>query len=235
MFVHNKDFWDRLNKLESDLAYKEGNRRGWFSYTELNCLINAIQLTPVIQAFLSVSSVCLAAYVAGVAIILGSVIVASHLPGTVFTSRRLSKCNDLSNVNCEPFSECQSSNVNTDTKILLTTNNTIATELYNNSRVESIDLKNADLVKYPTWDRWSDSNVAFLSTSELQSESMKNRNKVFDDFTEFSINTEPLETDLFLHGKDELVTIFNRREISDRGFILSLQNWRHYVSFISLR
>ncbi|XP_051156875.1 protein CNPPD1 [Leptopilina boulardi] len=237
VFVHNKDFWDRLHKLESDLAYKEGNRRGWFSYTELHCLMNAVQLLPVIQALLSVSSVCLAAYVAGVATILGSVIVASHLPGTVFMSRRLSRCNDLSSdVDYKLFTECQSSNVNTNSAILSSTNNTLSTTIYNNSRLENIiDLNNPDFVEYPTWDRWSDSTATFLSTLDLQSESMNNRNQVFNDINELSINTKPLETDLFLHNKDELATIFNRREIDDRGFKLSLQNWRHYVSFISLR
>ncbi|XP_043467536.1 protein CNPPD1 [Leptopilina heterotoma] len=236
VFVHNKDFWERLHKLESDLAYKEGNRRGWFSYTELNCLINTVQLFPVIQAFLSVSTVCLAAYVAGIATILGSVMLASHLPGTVFTSRRLSRCNSLSSdVYYKGFSECESSNLKTDSEILLPTNNTIPTMVYNNSHLENIASNDPDLVEFPTWDHWSESTGTFLSNLDLQAESIKNHNKVFQDVSEFYINTEPLEADLFLPNKEELVTIFNRREVDDRDFKLSLQNWRHYVSFISPR
>lgn len=107
--------------------------------------------------------------------------------------------------------------------------------VYNNSHLEDIDSTDPDLVKFPTWNRWSESTGTFLSTLDLQAESVKNHNQVFQDVSEFYINTEPLEADLFLPNKEELVSIFNRREVDDRYFKLSLQNWRHYVSFISPR
>ncbi|XP_015110142.1 protein CNPPD1 isoform X2 [Diachasma alloeum] len=87
IFVHNDQFWDRLRKLEKDVAYKEGKKRGWFSYQELSCLIETIRITAIVQALVSISSVCLAAYTAGVVTLLGSALIASHVPGTSLAPR----------------------------------------------------------------------------------------------------------------------------------------------------
>ncbi|XP_063973543.1 protein CNPPD1 [Diachasmimorpha longicaudata] len=87
IFIHNDQFWDRLRKLEKDLAYKEGMKRGWFSYQELSCLIENIRITAIVQALISISSVCLAAYTAGVVTLLGSALIASHIPGTCLAPR----------------------------------------------------------------------------------------------------------------------------------------------------
>lgn len=88
VFVHNQDFWERLQKLERDIAYKEAQKRGWFSYTELSCLMNSMQLIAVAHAVVNVSSICLATYTAGVVTLLGSALVASYLPGTVLNNPR---------------------------------------------------------------------------------------------------------------------------------------------------
>ncbi|XP_011306324.1 protein CNPPD1 [Fopius arisanus] len=82
IFIYNDQFWDRLRKLEKDVAYKEGTKRGWFSYRELSCLVETIRITAIVQALVSISSVCLAAYTAGVVTLLGSALIASHVPGT---------------------------------------------------------------------------------------------------------------------------------------------------------
>ncbi|CAD1468347.1 unnamed protein product, partial [Heterotrigona itama] len=85
VFVYHQDFWERLQKLEKDVAYKEAQKRGWFSYTELTCLMNSMQLIAVAQAVVNISSICLATYTAGVVTLLGSALVASCLPGTVLS------------------------------------------------------------------------------------------------------------------------------------------------------
>lgn len=77
-----------MQKLERDIAYKEAQKRGWFSYTELSCLMNSMQLIAVAHAVVNVSSICLATYTAGVVTLLGSALVASYLPGTVLNNPR---------------------------------------------------------------------------------------------------------------------------------------------------
>ena len=190
---------------------------------------------PMIQAFLSVTSICLTTYVAGVATILGSILIASHLPGSVFVPRKLSCCNDLPRVNYEHFPIYESLTANVDSEVLLPTNSTTLSIICNNSRLDGKDFEKLNVIRCPTWERWSDSTLTSLLDLDFQSESTRNRNKDLEDPSDFSINTEPLQSDLFLQSKDELITIFNRREILDFDSKFPLQNWRYYVSYISLR
>lgn len=69
------------------MAYKEGKKRGWFSYRELSCLVETIRITAIVQTLVSISSVCIAAYTAGVVTLLGSALIASHIPGTSLAPR----------------------------------------------------------------------------------------------------------------------------------------------------
>lgn len=80
--------------MEKDLAYKEAEKRGWFSYTELACLMDTVRLTKVIHAFVNISSICLATYAAGVVTLLGSALVASQVPGTSLAPRQSAQSND---------------------------------------------------------------------------------------------------------------------------------------------
>ncbi|XP_066586896.1 protein CNPPD1 [Prorops nasuta] len=85
VFIHDKDFWNKLQDLEKSVAYKEARRRGWFSYTELNCLMNTAQLIALIQTVINASSICLVTYVAGVATLVISAIIGSHIPGSALS------------------------------------------------------------------------------------------------------------------------------------------------------
>ena len=42
MYVKNDEFWKKLRSLEAKVALKEGKKRGWFSYTELESLLDQI-------------------------------------------------------------------------------------------------------------------------------------------------------------------------------------------------
>ena len=189
-----------------------------------------------IQAFISVSSVCLAAYVAGVVTILGSILVAGHLPGTIFISRRLSYCNEMSCTIYKLHPECQSSLVEVDTEICLSMNNISSTTTYNHSLLECITFKPVKIIKYPTyWERWSNSTLSSLSELDLRSESLRNRKMIFKHVSNFSINSKPLQMDFILKIKYELFKNFNRKRITDVHFKSSLPSWKYFANHISLR
>ncbi|XP_034950291.1 protein CNPPD1 [Chelonus insularis] len=82
IYVHDEEFWNRLKKLEECIAYKEARKRGWFSYAELSCLMKIIDLTALVRTVLSISSICVLTYAAGIMTLLGSALITSHIPGT---------------------------------------------------------------------------------------------------------------------------------------------------------
>lgn len=91
--MQNQDFWEKLQRLEKDVAYREVQKRGWCSYTELNCLLNSVQLIAIAQTLINVSSICLATYAAGLITLVGSTlighfIVQSCLPGTSLSPKQ---------------------------------------------------------------------------------------------------------------------------------------------------
>lgn len=86
IYVYDDDFWKRLKQLENHIACNEAKKRGWYSYYELSCLINTIKLTAIVKTLVSISSICLATYTAGIVTLLGSALVASHIPGTSLSS-----------------------------------------------------------------------------------------------------------------------------------------------------
>ncbi|XP_011862963.1 PREDICTED: protein CNPPD1 [Vollenhovia emeryi] len=93
VLVQRQDFWERLQQLEKNVAYREMHKRSWCTYTELSCLMNSVQLIRIAQTLISVSSICLATYAAGLATLLGSTLVAhfivqSCLPAASLGSRQ---------------------------------------------------------------------------------------------------------------------------------------------------
>ncbi|XP_043673394.1 protein CNPPD1 [Vespula pensylvanica] len=115
VYVQNQDFWKRLQKLEKDIAYKEAQKRGWFSYTELSCLMDSVQLLALVYEFINISSVCLVAYAIGVVTILGSAIVTSHLPGTHLSSTVLRNTENITNISID--TEIEKERINQDIEI----------------------------------------------------------------------------------------------------------------------
>lgn len=55
VFVSEQAFWKRLCQMEKDIALKEGKRRGWFSYTDLENLLDTVDLAALAHAVLTVS------------------------------------------------------------------------------------------------------------------------------------------------------------------------------------
>jgi hypothetical protein len=78
ILVENEDFWEKLQQLEKNLAYRKIQKYGWCSYTEMCYLMNPAQLITIAHTIINVSSVCLATYVTGLATLLGSTLI-THL------------------------------------------------------------------------------------------------------------------------------------------------------------
>ncbi|XP_063225356.1 protein CNPPD1 [Bacillus rossius redtenbacheri] len=82
VFVSEQTFWKKLRKLEAGVANREGWRRGWFTYADLDKLLDELDLLSVAHTLFKVSTVFFTSYTAGVLTLLGSVLIASHVPGT---------------------------------------------------------------------------------------------------------------------------------------------------------
>lgn len=82
VFVRECTFWERLDRLETDLALRQGSQRGWFTYTELKYLINAYEINQLLHTLVAVSAVLAATYTVGVLTLVGSVFLTTHIPGT---------------------------------------------------------------------------------------------------------------------------------------------------------
>lgn len=79
VFVKVDDFWKKLHMLETKVALSEGKKRGWFSYTELEKLLDQLNAFLLAQAVLTISAVCLASYTAGMLTVIGSTMVVTQL------------------------------------------------------------------------------------------------------------------------------------------------------------
>ncbi|KAJ9579852.1 hypothetical protein L9F63_004491 [Diploptera punctata] len=86
VFVSEHAFWTRLSKMEREVALKEGRRRGWFSYTDLEKLMETVDLASLAQALVTVSAVCLTSYTASVLTLIGSAFIVSQIPGIPLTT-----------------------------------------------------------------------------------------------------------------------------------------------------
>lgn len=75
-----------MQRLERDVAYKEARKRGWFSYTDLNSLLDTVHLNAFVNTVIHACTVFLATYTLGVGAVLGSSAVASYLPKTLINS-----------------------------------------------------------------------------------------------------------------------------------------------------
>uniref|UniRef100_T1IFL6 Protein CNPPD1 n=1 Tax=Rhodnius prolixus TaxID=13249 RepID=T1IFL6_RHOPR len=53
VFVEKTNFWKRLRLLEREIALKEGIKRGWFSYTDLENLLDTINGVALAQAVIT--------------------------------------------------------------------------------------------------------------------------------------------------------------------------------------
>lgn len=210
VFVKAEDFWNKLKELEKELAYKEAQKRGWFSYTELNSLLEPAQIMSMISYILNVYTVVVAAYTAGLMTLIGSALIASYIPGTALSSRQ--------NIQSDIFA----THNGTRNSFLLEDNDTICEDctLPVNSNVNfTSEVQNAE------W--WLDSMMDWLpiysGLNEVK-EHYKSRPALMVTRVEFD--------DSFLHEKD-LAFNTDYRDNMQLSLKFLLTDWRYYLSSIS--
>lgn len=220
VFVHHQDFWERLQKLEKDVAFKEAQKRGWFSYTELTCLMNSKQLIAVAQAVVNVSSICLATYTAGVVTLLGSALVASCLPGTVL-NRTINSTNIMkTDISSSPIEE------NILLKDILTANFTSLNCNQSQQNCEYIETNDATDINWKWW-----LNSMMIQLSEYSDPESKKTLHTANDKTErarISITTKFL-LDIII-SDEPLIKFW--KQILDIDLKILLHEWRYYANCV---
>ncbi|XP_046618760.1 protein CNPPD1 [Neodiprion virginianus] len=239
IFVCNNDFWDRLQRLERDIAYKEGQKRGWFSYTDLNFLMDSTQLMAVIQTVMSVSSICLATYAAGIATLLGSALVASQIPGTSLTPRQpvVSSKNTLETSQLlvpdpGPIPDDISS-VNVLTSEFVIDSLSCNRSYLNFEQTENRNRTSNDIAG---WEWWLSSLMTWLpdysglksKLSPIGEQNMEEqtRNFVTNTKSVFDIGSHP-------QTNRHQVTEINWKETLSLDLEFELQDWRRYAGYIA--
>ncbi|XP_030749869.1 protein CNPPD1 [Sitophilus oryzae] len=82
IFVNQLSFWKKLHEIETKLAKKEGTNRGHFTYTEIQTLSSTIEVQNIVQCLVCISMILAATYTAGLLTLVGSVYLASQIPGS---------------------------------------------------------------------------------------------------------------------------------------------------------
>lgn len=175
-------FWKKLKSLETILAEREGTKRGWFTYTELQNLLDYIDAYVLIQKLACLMAILAVAYTAGILTMVGSVVATKRivpLPQSVNVSQQILSA------------EKSVANRNLDAADVLKTGIFLASiKVCNNSR------ENAE-VGCGSWDWWNNPVMQWLGeTSQL----------LEDVEFPFEVKTEKrfLEADWVLSKKIEL-------------------------------
>lgn len=237
IYVCNSDFWARLKRLETDIAYKEGRKRGWFSYTDLNFLMDSAQLAAVIQTVVSVSSICLATYAAGIATLLGSALVASQLPGTSLAPRQpVISSNEISNASEIPVTVTEPLPNEMAPVDVFATGILLATLSCNQSYPVYDEIHNRNSTSDGTgWEWWLSSLMTWLPDySGLQStlnpiikDNIQEQTRTFvtNPKSVFDINTRP-------DNCHEVIEI-NWKETLSFDLEFPVQDWRRYAGYVA--
>ncbi|XP_043254097.1 protein CNPPD1 isoform X1 [Colletes gigas] len=230
VFVHNQDFWERLQRLEKDIAYKEAQKRGWFSYTELSCLMNSVQLITVAHSVINVSSICLATYTAGIVTLLGSALVASYFPGTVLSPRQITNSSDITKIDLNPLVDVPSTAIESVSENVLTTDFMPISPSCNETQQDSENIEPKKIVN-ECWKWWLNSVMLWLP--EYSSLESKETLHVLNDETEhtdalITASKFVLDATTLIQDTDEFIMDMNWKQILGIDLNLRLRDWRYY-------
>lgn len=234
VYVHNQDFWERLHRLERDIAYKETGRRGWSTYTELNTLLDSVHLLALVHTMISVSCVCIATYAAGIITLMGSAVVAIHLPGTLLDSKQQAESAG-SSFQYVPYNhESTQTDIEEEIESILLDSISEEAEICNESYVENNILKQ-NVNHTSTGDRWNwfvDSVTFWLpncsnSNSKSCIDQWKDQNSAYVTKTDFMIESDSFSQ----YSANEVETA--SKETLDSSLKISSQDWKYYVGRLS--
>lgn len=180
-------FWKKLKSLETILAERQGTKRGWFTYTELQNLLDFIDLYVLIQKLARVMAILAVTYTVGVLTMVGSMVVANRVTSNCLQNTvRLSQNENIS----QPIliTEKNIASRNIDAVDVLKTGILLASiKVCNNS-------ENSEEIECGSWDWWNNPLMQWLGeTSKL----LDNVEFPFEVKTDYRF----LKTDLILSKK----------------------------------
>ncbi|XP_031849619.1 protein CNPPD1 isoform X1 [Nomia melanderi] len=231
VFVHNQDFWERLQRLEKAIAYKEAQKRGWFSYTELNCLMNSMQLLSIANAMINISSICLATYTAGIVTLLGSALVASYFPGTVLSPRQTTNSTDVTRVDLNPNVDVSTTVIQNIPEEVLRTD---FTSLHCNETQQKCKNIESNEVINEHWKWWLNSVMIWLPAySGLDpKETLHTISDTIEHTNSFITSTNfVLDTTTLMQDADKIDV--NWKQILGIDLNLLLRDWRYYANYVT--
>jgi len=84
VYVTNQEFEKAVEKVETDIAFKEVSKRGWASYTDLDVLSMSNEIQSLLSTFLNytlkMTAVCVTAYAAGLLSLIGTAALLEKTP-----------------------------------------------------------------------------------------------------------------------------------------------------------
>lgn len=198
----------------------------------MSCLINTIKLQAIIKTLVSISSICLATYTAGIVTLLGSALVASHIPGTSLSSSTsslkqstISPTINSTNNNSNQFNQDDIEDIAiSDLSNLLTVNeNNITKKMTINSNVKC---------ELNCWiDKLTDWLPEYLNPNLNDND---NNNSIIDmtNIGTFITDTQPRIDDEFII--EDFITEINWRDtLKDNIYCDNNKDWRYYAKYVA--
>lgn len=157
--MNEKTFWSRLNELERTIALRQGiERGGWFTYTDLQYLLNDIDLNQIIQSFLTATTVLTVSYAASVLTILSSMFVAYQITTVQNPLQTFIQPEILTKIMIEnPFDEQIKVKNNTMDPIQVLTTGILLASIQSNEEPQEIGRRNQS-----EWKWWKNDLMTWL-------------------------------------------------------------------------
>nr|XP_034188653.1 protein CNPPD1 [Osmia lignaria] len=234
IFVHNQDFWERLQKLEKDIAYKEAQKRGWFSYTELSCLMNSMQLITVAHAMINISSICLATYTAGIVTLLGSALVASYFPGTMLSPKQITNSTDIIKTDLNPVIDVTEIAIETLPENVFTADFMSNTLNCNQTKRNSENIE-SDEIENIGWKWWLNPAMIWLQDTQDWNQNTDCTEQTIKLNVTNTLMTSTkflLDVTTLIRNSDEFLMNINWKQILGIDLKIVLRDWRYYANYV---
>lgn len=154
MFVNESMFFKKLKSLETLLAERQGTKRGWFTYTELQNLLDYIDVYVLIQKLACLMTILAVTYTASILTIVGSMIITNHLTMPIQQSNEIINPPNV-NRNIDAADVLK-------TGILLASIKVSPQHICNNSQVETV-----------SWDWWNNPVMQWLTEKSKNLENIE--------------------------------------------------------------
>merc|ERR1712123_410279 len=184
IYVDNQEFEQAVEKVETDIAFKEVSKRGWASYTDLDVLSQTTEIQNLWSVFITytmkMTAVCVTAYAAGILSLLGTAAVLSKTPvgpaAVTSSIRTLATSLSSRHDNRDTLDEVpdyddlanESSHAHVTPADLISASLLVATLTAGVSPIADIDLEDGNTVRNDTIEKRNEAGVEDLNMNQTQ-------------------------------------------------------------------